>query len=81
MADIKELQTLANTLKTENEDLSNQIQAIVTADNYLEAISMQKEITELTKKNEYLKKTLNNLQNGIDITKKSDKAIEPKKEK
>jgi FtsZ-binding cell division protein ZapB len=81
MADIKELQTLANTLKTENEDLSNQIQAIVTADNYLEAISMQKEITELTKKNEYLKKTLSNLQNNIDITKNGNKIVEPKKEK
>lgn len=81
MADIKELQEIANNLRAENVTLDKAIKDIVTSESYIESISMQKEITELTKKNEYLKKTLNNLQNGIDITKKSDKAIEPKKEK
>jgi predicted transcriptional regulator len=58
---LKKFYNLINDLKNQNKELDDEIKKRTSSENYLEAMSIQKEITELTSKNVYLKTTLKNL--------------------
>lgn len=58
---MKKFYKLIEQLKNQNNKLSEEIKAITSSENYIEAMAVQKEIQELTNKNSELKNTLTNL--------------------